>query len=185
MNEIVVSPITIDAVFSDSNVELALEVLEKKHDSAGIDGIKLSELRDYWNIQSDHIICSISNGDYYPGTTSLVEILKSNGKRRFIAKLNSIDRLILRCIEQTLEPITEEFFEDSSFAYRINRSAMEAAGRAAEYMGDGYEWVCETDIKGFFDSIDHDILIANLKRVVFLRKDSYCLLKGISSAAWN
>jgi len=167
MEGLVSSSVTIDAVFASENVELALEMLEKKHDSSGIDGIKLSEIREYWKIHGEDVVSAISEGSYYPGTTSLVEILKSNGKRRIIAKLNSVDRLILRCIEQILDPIAEKTFEDSSFAYRNNRSAMEAAGLAADYLSEGYEWVCETDIKGFFDSIDHDILLSRLTKGAF------------------
>ena len=104
--------ISIDDVFQTRNIELALGQLESKHDSCGIDGIKLSQLRDYWNSNRESLIADIKEGKYIPGVSSLVEILKSNGKKRIIAKLNSVDRLILRAIEQVVAPLSEKIFDN-------------------------------------------------------------------------
>ncbi len=74
-----------------------------------------------------------------------------------IAKFNSIDRLILRSIAQCLSAVADKDFVENSYAYRDGRSTLDAAVLAASYINDGYEWVCEIDVKGFFYSYVENI----------------------------
>ena len=157
--------ITVNTVFLAENITLAFENLDKKHDSCGIDGVKLSELHSYWELNGSNIVQAIRERKYIPGIVSLIELAKPNGKRRIIAKLNTVDRLILRAISQATTPIVETVLSDNAFAYREGKSTADAAGLAASFMNEGLQWVCETDIKDFFSSIRHDIMMNTLKRM--------------------
>ena len=131
MEESRCSKVTVEDIVATDNINTALEHLESKHNSCGLDGVKLSDIRDYWDTNKDAITLAIKDGQYIPGIVSVTEILKPNGKRRTIAKLNSIDRLILRAIVQVLAKIIEPKLPDTCFSYRQGRSASDAASQAA------------------------------------------------------
>jgi len=57
-----------------------------------------------------------------------------------------------------MEPIFEKIFMDCSFGFRPNKSAHEAIDKIEEYKKQGYKWVVDADIKGYFDNIDQDLL---------------------------
>ena len=92
-----------ESIFSEKMIDESMKDLEKKRDSCGIDGVFLSELREYWNINGGRIRDSIIKGEYTPGTVREIEIFNYKGKRRTIALYNSIDRLILRCLAQRIQ----------------------------------------------------------------------------------
>jgi group II intron reverse transcriptase/maturase len=58
-----------------------------------------------------------------------------------------------------MEPIFEKIFMDCSFGFRPNKSAHEAIDKIEEYKKQGYKWVVDADIKGYFDNIDQDLLL--------------------------
>ncbi len=177
MDESRCSKVTVDDIANDENINAALEHLESKHDSCGLDGIKLSELREYWNTNKEVIILAIKEGKYSPGIVSVTEILKPNGKRRTVAKLNSIDRLILRALTQVLSPVIERELPNACFSYRQGRSALDAATRAAQYMDEGFIWVCELDVKNYFDNIRHDIMLNQIKNLDIVDDTVFLLIE--------
>jgi retron-type reverse transcriptase len=65
-------------------------------------------------------------------------------------------------IAKELEPITEPWFSENSYGYRPNRNAHHAIGKARENCWR-YAWVIDMDIKGFFDNIDHGLMIRALR----------------------
>ena len=71
--------------FCDKAVEEALSYLEEKKNSCGVDGMYLSELRDYWKINRSAILSELESGTYEPGMVRIREILSREGKRRRIS----------------------------------------------------------------------------------------------------
>lgn len=148
--------ITLEEILRDKNALVsALEFLEKKKDSCGVDGIFLSGLREYVSANWDEITELLLSGQYEPGLVETHEIIKYNGKRRIISKYCSIDRLILRLLENVLQAECEGLWSDCSYAYRANRSIVSAADTAAGYIESGKEWVVEIDLENYFDSVPH------------------------------
>ena len=177
MEESRCSKVTVDDIVATDNINTALEHLESKHNSCGLDGVKLSDLREYWEANKEAVILALEEGKYIPGIVSMTEILKSNGKRRTIAKLNSVDRLILRAITQVLSPIIENELPSACYSYRQGKSALDAASQVAKYMDDGFIWVCEIDVKNYFDNIRHDIMLNQLKSLNILDDTIYLLVE--------
>lgn len=68
-------------------------------------------------------------------------------------------------VVMTIEPGIEPYFHEDSYAYRPNRSALDAVRKAKE-RSYTFHWVLDLDIKGFFDNIDHELLIKALERHV-------------------
>lgn len=147
---------SLESVLEETNVREAIEYFGSKNNTCGIDGVKIGDIEEYWEVNGTTIIESILAHKYIPGIVKEVEIIQSNGKRRRISQLNSIDRLLLRCITQATQSESEQLLHNSSYAYRINKGVHVAVKQAVKYMSDGREWVAEIDIKSFFDNISHE-----------------------------
>lgn len=169
--------IVLGDIFTQHNIEEAIEHFNSKNDSAGIDGVRLSELKVYWEMNGSGIIQVIKEERYEPAIVENIEIVAANGKRRIISKIASIDRLILRCIGQCLKEILEPTFSVSSFAYQENKGVVGAINKACDYLSEGNVWSVEIDIKQFFDNISQEILLMKLEPYI---ADS-CVLTLIKS----
>ena len=153
----------LEDVFSDENLEEAFESFADKHDSHGLDGVKLSELRAYWETNGKKIKESIFNGTYKVGTVEQRQIVNRKGKKRTISLMNSIDRFIFRALYQKMASEWEKQFSQYSYAYQNNKGVLTAVEQAAKYMEEGKDWSVELDIQNFFDNINHSIIISKLK----------------------
>jgi group II intron reverse transcriptase/maturase len=69
------------------------------------------------------------------------------------------DRVVQQALKNVLEPIFEEIFLPQSHGYRPNTNAHAAVRKAEAYLEKGYHWVVDADIEGFFDHVDHQILM--------------------------
>ncbi len=76
------------------------------------------------------------------------------------------DKIVQNLARRILEALFEPLFLDCSYAYRPYRSARQAAERLQEEIRQKYVWVVEADIKSFFDSIDHGLLVDMLRKRV-------------------
>ena len=142
----------VNELLSKNNQKLAFAHLSQK-DGCGIDGLRVSELPEFWKSNSKKIIEDIKQCKYKPGTVLMREIVNSKGKRRTICSLPSLDRLITRLLSQKLERYISPMFYDNSFAYQENKGTTAAVMKAKEYIDSGDKFVVEIDIKDFFDSI--------------------------------
>jgi group II intron reverse transcriptase/maturase len=70
------------------------------------------------------------------------------------------DRVAQEVIRQLLDPIFEPLFHDASFGFRPARNCHQAIERLLQHKLDGYKFVVDADIKGFFDGISHDLIVA-------------------------
>jgi RNA-directed DNA polymerase len=73
------------------------------------------------------------------------------------------DRIAQTVVKRYLEPILEKYFHPDSYGYRPGKSAIEAVGVARQRCWR-YGWVLDLDIKGFFDSGDHDLLMRAIRK---------------------
>ena len=105
----------------------------------------------------------MSSGSYMPSAVKLVEIPKGNGEMRPLGIPSVSDRVAQMCAVLLLEPIIDPLFHESSYAYRPNRSAHQAV-EAARRRCWRYDWVLDLDIRKFFDTIDHELLMKAVKR---------------------
>ena len=92
-----------------------------------------------------------------------VEIPKGNGKYRPLSIPAIEDKIVQYVVREILEVLFEPLFEDSSYAYRTNRSARQAVETLREELRYRCSWVVECDIRSYFDTIDHDWLVKMLE----------------------
>jgi RNA-directed DNA polymerase len=78
----------------------------------------------------------------------------------------ALDRLIQQALHQTLQPLFEPWFSESSYGFRPGRNAHQAVKAAREYVAEGRRWTVDLDLEKFFDRVNHDVLMARVRRKV-------------------
>lgn len=172
---------TIDEVFSKKNQKLAFEHFKLKKDGCGSDGMRLSELEQYWNINGNRIIEEVKNQKYQPGLVLIHEHINKTGKRRNIANFNVIDRFITRLLSQKLNRYISPIFMENSCAYQDGKGVMGAVAKAKEHVESGKKYVIEIDLKNYFDSIPLENMLAKIEQYIsdqavlyLIRQYLYC-----------
>jgi len=136
----------------------AYQQVKANRGAAGVDGETLEafdakaedNLYKLWN--------RMSSGSYFPPPVRLVEIPKKNGGRRPLGIPTVADRIAQTVVKMVLEPKVEPMFHPDSYAYRPNKSAHEAVGTARKRCWK-LDWVIDLDVKAFFDSLEHDLVM--------------------------
>ena len=156
----------IEKILDKDNVRVALEKVITNKGAAGIDGMKVEELRDYMNSNWSSIKQSILERSYKPAPVRRVEIPKSNGGVRKLGIPTVVDRTLQQSIVQILTPIFETEFQENSYGFRPGRSCEQAVLRLLEYLNEGYEWIVDIDLEKFFDNVPQDKLMSYVGRVI-------------------
>lgn len=156
-----------DKVVSRENLLLAYRRVMRNKGAPGVDGMPVEELmafcRQHWPAIRERLL----SGTYVPQPVRKVEIPKPSGKgTRTLGIPTVLDRLIQQAVLQALSPIFEPTFSDGSFGFRPGRSTHQAVVRARQHMAAGYRWVVDMDLEKFFDRVNHDVLMARVRRKV-------------------
>lgn len=155
-----------EAVFARENMRTALKRVESNKGAAGVDGMKVSDLRGYLKAHWLEVREVLESGKYQPSPVRRVEIPKPDGGVRQLGIPTVLDRLIQQAIAQVLTPLFEAGFSPHSYGFRPGRSAHQAVQKSQEYIRQGYDWVVDIDLEKFFDRVNHDMLMARVARVV-------------------
>jgi group II intron reverse transcriptase/maturase len=154
---------TLEAVLAEGNLRAAWLAVKANDGAPGVDGMDMEQsaghLRGHWGT----IKAKLLTGDYVPGAVRAVEIPKSNGGKRRLGIPNITDRLIQQAVHQVLGPVWEPGFSNHSYGFRPGRSAHDAVRAAQAFIKEGKTWVIDIDLKDFFDRVDHDILMHQLR----------------------
>lgn len=126
-------------------------------DKTTIDGFNIEKVRK--------IIELLKQEKYYPNPVLRIYIPKKNGKKRPLGIPSFYDKLVQEVIREILEAIYEPIFSDNSHGFRPNKSCQTALHQIKSN-GKGTSWIIEGDIEGFFDNINHEIIINILKRKI-------------------
>lgn len=156
----------IEQILDKNNVRTALERVISNNGAAGIDGMKVEDLRDYMNANWMSIKQSILERSYKPAPVRRVEIPKPNGGVRKLGIPTVVDRTLQQSIVQILTPVFEAEFQENSYGFRPGRSCEQAVLKLMEYLNEGYEWIVDIDLEKFFDNVPQDKLMSYVGRVI-------------------
>ena len=151
-------------MFDKDLIDKAIKNVKRKKTACGFDGVYSKDVRQLWLTNGDEIEQKIRSSQYHPCIADAFDIKKKNGKKRGITVPAVTDRVIIRALHMLLQPQYEEVFSNRSFAFRPGRGTMDAIRYLRNKMNAGYDCVIKTDIKSCYDTIDHKILLAILKR---------------------
>jgi len=155
-----------EAVVERGNMGLAYQRVVENKGAPGVDGVTVSEFKDWLKEHWPTVRAALLAGSYLPQAVRAVEIPKPSGGVRLLGIPTVVDRLIQQALLQVLQPIFEPGFSESSYGFRPGRSAHQAVRAAQRYVRAGKRFVVDLDLEKFFDRVNHDILLSRVARQV-------------------
>jgi len=161
---------TIEAILSARNLTEASRELIRNKGAAGVDAMSVKELKPYLDKNRDELTELIRQGEYYPQPIQGKEIPKSNRKKRLLGIPTVIDRMLQQAVVRIIMPQYEYLFSEYSYGFRPLRNAHQAIRKSLDYINSGQQHIVDIDLKGFFDEVDHCLLLQILYRKIKCRE---------------
>jgi RNA-directed DNA polymerase len=152
-------------VWKLDTLEEAYRLAKENNGAPGVDGVKFEQIEakglpEFLATLSEEL----REKSYRPLPCRRVDIPKDGGKVRQLRIPAIRDRVVQGALKLILEPIFEEDFQEGSFGYRPNRTAHQALERVRWGLNHGLHNVIDLDLKSYFDSVRHDLLLSKLAK---------------------
>ena len=131
----------------------------------GVDEVSMKEFEEKLTGNLYKIWNRLASGTYFPPAVREFEIAKKDGKMRKLGIPTVGDRIAQTVVKDYMEASIDKLFHKDSYGYRPMKSAHQALTQARINVKK-YDWVIDMDIKGFFDNIDHTLILKALDKVV-------------------
>lgn len=131
--------------------------------AAGVDGVSIQAFEKKLKNNLYRVWNRMSSGTYFPPPVRRVMIPKADGRERPLGIPTVGDRVAQMVVKWHLEPQVEPLFHPDSYGYRPKKSALDAVGKCRERCWR-YDWVVDLDIRGFFDNIDHSLMMHAVRK---------------------
>jgi len=131
--------------------------------SGGVDGKSLSDVAGNHRNELYKLWNRMSSGSYFPKAVKATFIPKADGGQRCLGIPTVLDRVAQQVVKDMLEPEMDKIFHPDSYGYRPGKSAHQAVALCNQRCIER-AWVIDVDIKGFFDNIDHRLLLKALQK---------------------
>jgi RNA-directed DNA polymerase len=131
--------------------------------AAGVDGVSIEGFEKKLKNNLYRIWNRMSSGTYFPPPVRRVMIPKADGRERPLGIPTVGDRVAQMVVKMDLERQVEHLFHPDSYGYRPKKSALDAVGKCRERCWR-YDWVVDLDIRGFFDNIDHSLMMRAVRK---------------------
>jgi RNA-directed DNA polymerase len=157
----------IDKVWNEENLDSAIETVIRNKGSAGVDGLRTEVLKERRMQIRLKLQRELKERRYRPRPVKRVWIPKLGTKElRPLGVPTVVDRAVQTALRNVIEPIFEHDFAHHSYGFRPNRGAHDALREVANLLEAGQHWVVDADIKGYFDNIPQDKLLAAVARKI-------------------
>ncbi len=155
-----------DKILSKENMTKAYNRVCANKGAAGVDCIKIEDIKAYVDENWDSTKKQIQARQYHPQPVRRVEIPKPSGGVRNLGIPTVMDRIIQQAVTQVISPICEPHFSESSYGFREGRNCEQAILKLLDYFNDGYAWVVDIDLEKFFDKVPQDKLMSYVHRII-------------------
>jgi len=157
----------IDKVYKRENLLSAYREVAANKGAPGVDHVTIEDfgislLRDVSKLEKQ-----LRDGTYCPQAIKRVYIPKPGSKETRPLGIPTVrDRVVQNALRHVLEPILERQFAEHSYGFRPNRGCKDALRRVDGLVKAGYKYTVDVDLKSYFDTIPHDLLIKELRKYV-------------------
>jgi RNA-directed DNA polymerase len=148
---------------SKQDVWDAYKRVKANRGAAGVDGQSISDFEENLSGNLYKLWNRLASGSYFPPPVRRVDIPKGDGKTRPLGIPTVADRIAQMVVTRFLQPILEPKFHVNSYGYRPEKSAKDALSVARQRCWK-YDWVLDLDIKSFFETIDHELLMRAVRK---------------------
>jgi group II intron reverse transcriptase/maturase len=152
-------------VYREDVLAFAYECCKANGGAAGVDGQTFEDIEEY-GVQKwlDELTQELRSRTYQPQPVRRVYIPKPDGKQRPLGVPAIKDRVAQTAAVLVLEPIFEADLQPEQYAYRPERSALNAVRHVHKLLNTGHEQIVDADLSGYFDSIPHAELLKSVAR---------------------
>jgi RNA-directed DNA polymerase len=151
----------IDKVWKMENLQSALKTVVQNKGAAGVDGQKAEPYLRESPRRLEQVQDMLRKGGYTPQPVKRVWIPKLGSKELRPLGVPAVeDRVVQTALRNVIEPVFENIFAEHSYGFRPGRGAKDALRRVDQLLDKGRVWVVDADLKGYFDSIPQDKLMA-------------------------
>jgi len=155
----------IDKVYSERNIRAAWAKVRANRGAAGIDRQSVSLFEEDKERNLSYLRKELMEDRYRPQPVRRRDIPKPGTKKTRPLGIPAVrDRIVQQAVRQVIEPIFEVQFVEESYGFRPQRGCKDALRRVQGLLNAGYTWVVDADYSGYFDSIDWDILMDEVRK---------------------
>jgi RNA-directed DNA polymerase len=155
----------IDKVYAELNLYTAARKVTAKEKAAGVDGQSCEAFEEHLLVETRQLSEQLKDQTYRPSAVRRVLIPKPGrpNETRPLGIPTVRDRVVQRAIVSVIEPILDHQFHERSFGFRHGRGAHDALRIVEQKIQEGYVYVVDADLKGYFDTIPKDRLLKLIK----------------------
>ena len=152
-----------DKVYAPKTLALAWEKVRVDRGAAGVDGQSVERFEAQAETYLAELSRELREGSYRPAPVKRVEIPKGDGQTRPLGIPTVKDRIVQTAVKLVIEPIFEVQFLTTSYGFRPGRGCKDALREVDSLLKAGYTHVVDADLKGYFESIPHERLMARVE----------------------
>ena len=153
-----------DKVYSMGNLRSAFSMVKANKGSPGIDHQTIEVFASRLEENLENVSRALQDGRYRPQAIKRVWIPKPGSKEKRPLGIPTVrDRVVQAALRNVLEPVIEKDFADHSYGFRPGRGCKDALRRVDALLKQGYSYVVDADLKSYFDTIPHDLLMARIR----------------------
>jgi RNA-directed DNA polymerase len=154
----------VDKVWREDNLRAAFERVATNNGSAGVDHVGVTQYAERLGGEIAKLAEELQTGTYRPQPLKRVYIDKpGSAEKRPLGIPTVKDRTVHGAVKQVVEPIFEAGFAANSYGFRPGRGCKDALREVQRLLDEGWTQVVDVDIKSFFDTIDHELLMQQVE----------------------
>jgi group II intron reverse transcriptase/maturase len=166
----------IERILNAQNVTEASKEVIRNKGAWGVDKMRFTDLEEYLKENRIGLMEDIRQCKYLPQPIRGKEIPKGKAKVRLLGIPTVVDRMLQQAVSRVIMAQYEYMFSDYSYGFRPKRNTHQALRKSIDYINSGFQHIVEIDLKGFFDNVDHVLLLQILYRRIKC-KATLCLIR--------
>lgn len=157
----------IDKVFAERNLGAAFQQVAAKKGAAGVDHVTVAQFGSQLPDSVWELSDQLRAGTYCPQAVRRVYIPKPGSTEKRPLGIPTVrDRVVQAAVVNVIEPIFERDFAEHSYGFRPGRGCKDALRRVAELLEQGFVYIVDADLKSYFDTIPHELLMSRLEEKI-------------------